>query len=309
MSPATDPPTVGLVGAGTMAREHLPHLRALGAPVLAWSRSGVAGLGDVEAAGSFDELLARCQVIDVTTPTPTHLDLGLAALASGRHVICEKPLARTDADAAALVAAAEAAGRMLLPAHVVRYFPAYARAKAAVDSGALGRLRRLRFLRSGAHPVQPWFADEAQSGGVIFDLMIHDLDQARWLAGEVVRVEAVARHGAAGGRPTQAASVTLTHANGAVTHAEGVWGEQGVPFTTGFELEGERGALAHSSADDPPPETPPAKNAYFAQLRDFVSAITDATTPRVTARDGLAAVRLASAALEAARTGRPVELE
>jgi myo-inositol 2-dehydrogenase/D-chiro-inositol 1-dehydrogenase len=299
--------TVGVVGAGGMGREHVRRLRELGVRVLVWSRSGAGALTaqlSGEPVASFDALVAGADVVDVTTPTPTHLPFGRAALAAGRHVICEKPLGRTVADAAALVAAAEAADRLLLPAHVVRWFPAYARAKAATDAGAIGAPQRLRFYRGGAYPASPWFGDRAQSGGVVMDLMIHDLDQARWLAGEVVRVEAVREEGVVVGHPFETASVTLTHASGALSRADGSWGPPGATFTTEFAIVGAGGAIEHTSRDD----APGAESPYLAQLRELLAAVETGTPTRATPADAVAAVRLATAALESIETGRPVDL-
>jgi len=311
----TVPLTVGVVGAGAMGREHARQLRALGVRTVIWSRSGADAAAvrlGAEPAASFEALLAAVDVVDITTPTTTHLALGLAAIAAGRQVICEKPLGRTAAEAQQLVDAASAAGLHLLPAHVVRWFPAYAQAKAAVSAGELGELQRLRFYRGGAHPTSPWFADRAQSGGVVMDLMIHDLDQARWLAGEVVRVEATRdagtrEDGAAAGHPFESASVTLTHASGAITRADGVWGPPSLVFATEFALVGSRGSREHSTRSSSP-GAHEADSPYRAQLRDFLAAIETGAPVRVTAADAVAAVRLADAALESIETGRPVEL-
>ena len=304
--------TVGVAGAGGMGREHLRQLRRLGARTLVWSRSGAdaaaAELG-ARPVASFEELVAASDVVDVTTPTPTHLGFGRAALAAGRHVICEKPLARTAAEAEQLVAAADEAGRLVLPAHVVRWFPAYAAAKAAVDAGELGELQRLRFFRGGSFPAAPWCADRAQSGGVVLDLMIHDLDQARWLAGEVVRVEATREEGVAAGHPFETASVTLRHASGAITRAGGSWGPPGGRFTTEFALVGRAGSLEHSARDEPERLAEAGQSPYLAQLADLLAAVETGAAVRVTPADAVAAVRLATAALEAIETRRPVELD
>src|SRR5699024_8983003 len=124
--------------------------------------------------------------------------------------VCEKPLTLTGEDARAVVDHAERAGRLLLPAHVVRFFPQYAAAQRAVAGDAIGTPAVLRFERTGSSPTQPWFADESRSGGIVMDQMIHDIDQAIWLAGPVETV--YARQSVASGTDTvRTAHVVLTH--------------------------------------------------------------------------------------------------
>ena len=84
------------------------------------------------AAGSLHDAISGADAVDICTPTDTHHDIALAAVAAGAHVLCEKPLALGAADAEEMADAADAAGVRLYPGHVVRYFPAYARLRAAV---------------------------------------------------------------------------------------------------------------------------------------------------------------------------------
>ncbi|WP_082473963.1 Gfo/Idh/MocA family protein [Curtobacterium sp. Leaf261] len=321
----TEPLRIGLVGAGGIAHAHLPNLLRLG-EVLVYSEVGAAELVATyggEVVDTLDELLARVDVVDVATPTYTHAEVVRAALAAGKDVVSEKPLARTDADADDLVARADAAGLQLYPAHVVRFFPQYARLKAAVDDGLLGDLAVLRFSRSGAFPSRTaWFADRELSGGIIMDQMIHDLDIARWVAGEVVRVSAVTTRRGDVDHPVEAAHVLLTHASGAISHVAGIWGPPHLSFTTEYSVTGTRGSLAHSSAaeqnytadlatpdavDGSMPEVDPAEDPYFVELEAYLGAFRGGPTPRVTAEDGAIAVKIANAALESLATGQPVE--
>ena len=319
---------IGLVGAGVISHAHLPALLALGEEVVVFSRVGAAELVAAHGGGtvvaSFEELLERVDVVDVVTPTPTHAGYVEAALRAGKDVVSEKPLARTDADADRLVALAARLGRTLYPAHVVRFFPEYAAAQRAVADGRLGELAVLRFSRSGAFPVRsPWFADLELSGGIVLDQMVHDLDIARWFAGEVATVSAVASGGGNAESPVAAAHVLLTHVGGAVSQVSGVWGAQHLPFTTSFSLAGTGGTLAHDSraergfdADLPPaggpsglvPDVDPAESPYHLELAEFLTAFAGGPEPRVTATDGAVAVHLGNAALESIRTGRPVHL-
>jgi predicted dehydrogenase len=337
MSHRTSTLTVGLVGAGGMARAHAPAWRALGADLVVHSHDGAAEIAAAyggRVAASLDELLDAVDAVDVVTPTPAHPAVVEAALAAGRHVLCEKPLARTGADGAALLAAARAADRQLYPGHVVRYFPEYARLREAVHAGSVGEPAVLRFARGGAYPTwSPWFADEAQSGGVVLDLMLHDLDIARWVAGEVVAVHATRRSLEAGGAPHTLAHVVLTHAGGALSHVRGLWGAPHTRFRTSFHVAGDAGMLRFDSAETagvrtdlaPVPtggEHRPAPAAgespYLTEIREVARAFAASPTalpdddplhPRVSAVDGVIAVEIAEAALASIASGKPVALD
>jgi myo-inositol 2-dehydrogenase/D-chiro-inositol 1-dehydrogenase len=315
---------VGLVGAGGIAVEHAAGWVALGAQLRIFSLDGAEQLAatcGATVAGSFGELLETCDVLDVVTPTDTHHGYALQALAAGKHVVCEKPLARTGKQAEELVQAAARTGVHLYPAHVVRYFPQYAALRSAVADGSIGRPAVLRFTRSGVFPSwSPWFADESRSGGIVMDQMIHDLDIARWVAGEVTEVYALHTEQA----ERQTAHVTLTHASGAVSLVAGLWGPPHLAFRTTFHVAGDQGVLRHDSAEttavradlgpvrpggEPRPASVGAESPYLAELRDFATAIAGGPAPRVDAVDGLVAVRLAEAALESIALGRPVPVD
>ncbi|MEU6994206.1 Gfo/Idh/MocA family oxidoreductase [Streptomyces sp. NPDC046465] len=329
---------IGLLGAGGIARAHLPGWLALGARVSLYTVDSSAEKlaaeyaergHDVRAVDSLDHLLADAGAVDVCTPTATHRHLALAAVAAGRHVVCEKPLALTAHDAEEIAAAADAAGVRLHPAHVVRYFPAYAALRRAVVRGDLGDLAVLRFTRGGARPQwAPWFGDPAQSGGVILDLMVHDIDMARWLAGPVVRVHARTRgveHATGAPPEVVTATAVLTHASGAVSHIDGLWGLPDQRFRTTFRVAGADGLLHHDSTaapgfritaqgvradDEGIPSSPMTESPYLTELREFAASWQDGgPEPRVSARDGVEAVRIAEAAAESSRTGRVIEIE
>jgi myo-inositol 2-dehydrogenase/D-chiro-inositol 1-dehydrogenase len=239
-------------------------------------------------------------------------------------VISEKPLARTDAEVAELLDLAAATGAALYPAHVVRYFPAYVRLREAVRSGLLGDLAVLRFFRSGAFPTwSAWFADPRLSGGIILDQMIHDLDIARWLAGDVVSVCATRNRRGPDTSPVEAAHVLLTHGSGAISHVAGVWGPPHLRFTTGYSVAGTGGVLEFNSAAERDyiadlertsdggelvPDIDPAEDPYFLVMEDLIRAITTGSQARIAAPDGAAAVRIANAAVQSAETGQPVRL-
>ncbi|MCZ2402887.1 Gfo/Idh/MocA family oxidoreductase [Paenarthrobacter sp. Z7-10] len=316
---------VGLVGSGGITGVHVPAWLALGAKVTVYSLEGaeeLAGRYGLKVAPTLEELLECADIVDICTPTASHSDISLAAIRAGKDIICEKPVARTVAEGTAVLRAARAAGVQIYPGHVVRFFPEYAAAKAAIDAGRLGIPAILRFSRGGAGPLRDWFYDQEQSGGLIMDQMIHDLDQARWLAGEVTQVYAIQHPATAAGKTprTVSAHVTLTHHSGAISHIQGVWGPATMEFRTSFDLAGDAGSLHFDSAADASvvsnlgqhneasylPAATGAESPYLTQIREFAAAISGGPAPRVSFDDGLVALALAEAANESLRSGQAV---
>src|SRR5205085_7047748 len=107
-------------------------------------------------------------VVDVCLPTPAHVEVVTAALAAGKHVLCEKPLARTSADARKIAAAAASARGFFMPAMVMRFWPEWEWLKRAVAEGHYGRVRSATFRRMGETP-KGWYQDGKLSGGGLFD--------------------------------------------------------------------------------------------------------------------------------------------
>lgn len=335
--------TVGLVGAGKLGRLHarhwasLPDVRLVGVvdPFLENARALAADLSatDGNAAAppaAFADLPAllehaRPDIVDICTPTPTHRPLVEQAVAAGCAVFVEKPLARTLADCDALVDLVRRTGAFLMVGHVVRFFPAFAHAKAVVDSGGVGLPAAVRSAREASFPRRDgpapvWYPDIQQSGGVILDVLLHDFDWLRWCLGPVVKVYArgltfqPVHHGL-----RDYALVTLRFTKGALAHVTGSWARPGAAQTA-FEICGDRGMLAFNSdrtasvslllpgsrtsesplllRDDP----------YLSELRAFADALRAGKPSPVPVEDGREAVRIALAALESLDTGRAVSL-
>jgi predicted dehydrogenase len=222
---------VGLVGAGFMGEAHAKAWRSLGVASLTIYDSApaaaerLAGQFGATTARSLDDLLHTSDVVDVCTPTHLHRQVVEAAAAARRPVICEKPLARTVEDGEAMIAACRSAGVPLFVAHVVRYINEYVAAKQAVEAGRVGRLAVIRLRRESSRPnkaADHWFFDPARSGGVMMDLLVHDYDYARYLAGDVESVWARTIRDANGAEVDFGFAV-LRHVSGAITHIAGGW--------------------------------------------------------------------------------------
>jgi myo-inositol 2-dehydrogenase/D-chiro-inositol 1-dehydrogenase len=321
---------VGLIGAGGISRVHAEGWKAIGAQTTVYSVAGAEALAkqyDFAVADDLDALFGASDIVDIVAPTSAHHPLAIAAIAAGKHVICEKPLGMNTEQARDIVRAAGEAGVQLYPAHVVRFFPAYVRIKELVDAGGVGTPAVLRFTRGGEAPRPgSWFFSRSAGGGIILDQMIHDLDQALWLAGDVTQVYAVQNPHADGDDVPApvTAQVVLTHASGAISHVQGLWGPPGLTFRTSIDVAGDGGMIAHDSRTDEavtvdlpgltsaggylPPATK-AESPYTTQLRAFVAAIEAGEPARVTGADGIRAVALAEAAAESIDTGRAVDVD
>ena len=151
---------VGIVGAGWIAAVHgncyrdSPGVRitAVTDPVPAKAERLAEQTG-ARVVRDVDELIASgVHVVDVCTPPQAHADVAIQALEAGLHVICEKPLARTLADARRIVNAAESAAGLLMVGHVSRYEPDHVAAKALVDQGQIGRLRMVTHSTTASLP-------------------------------------------------------------------------------------------------------------------------------------------------------------
>ncbi|GAA5207094.1 Gfo/Idh/MocA family oxidoreductase [Microbacterium kyungheense] len=319
---------VGMIGAGGISHVHADAWRALGADAYVTSLQGAEALAEeygFQVVGDVDALLELVEVVDIVTPSSSHAALALRAIAAGRHVICEKPLAPTAEEAMRVADAAADADVRLFPAHVVRYFGEYLRIKEAIDAGRLGELAVQRFSRAGSAPAAPWFFRESAGGGLIRDLMIHDIDQAVWFAGPVASVYAVQNP------PTVddivpapvTAHVVLTHRSGVISHLHASWAAPGMPFRTSVSVSGSAGRMAYDSADDRVsrtdavlpdevtdylPPMSPLESPYYLEIADFVAALASGDEARVTPAEGVEAVAIAEAAYASIASGAPVGL-
>jgi len=313
-----------------MGRVHLnayagiPEVEIVG---VADARTEAAVVG-AEMAGarpyaSYAELVAAedVEVIDVCLPTAFHRDLAVRAAGEGRHVILEKPIARTLEDAQEILDAFADDGPRLFVGHVVRFFPEYTGVKEKIDAGDLGTIGVVRTSRRSPFLLgwNDWYADWRASGGVLLDLVIHDFDFLRWALGEVERVYARGVLGREYNR-LDYALVTLRFESGAIAHVEGHWGYPG-PFNYSIEVAGSRALLKADSTEPatlelirettPPGEVPnlaSGKNPYEKELEHFVQCIATGEESIVEGQDAYEALRISLAATESVLTGKSVTL-
>lgn len=326
---------IGIIGAGGMGAVHARAWQTAEADVVGvYSRS--LGAAQELAAGvggsaflSVAELLERVDVVSICTPTPTHPEFTRLAASAGKHVVCEKPIALTVQDAESMISACQTAGVRLFIGHVVRFFPQYRAALETVLNGNLGNLGVIRLKRAAFQPRKSrdnWFVDEARSGGMIVDLMVHDFDYARAVGGPVECVFARSARSLRPDSPSDYALVTLRFVSGAIGLVEGGWAyPQGV-FRTGFDIAGSDGLIEWSSdasstvlsfleksvqneSEVGLPQNILAEDPYATQIKHVKLALETNQPFLVTPEDALEALRIALAARQSLETGHVVRLE
>ncbi len=192
---------LGYIGAGNIATheraghltnlKYVPHAQVVAVSDVAPGRaeSVATQFGIPHAYTNYEDLLARDDIDAVTVLTPNylHAPITIAALRAGKHVLCEKPMALTVADAEAMVNTARETGKKLMIAFNNRFRADAQSLKRFIDDGALGQVYFARtgwLRRSGIPGLGSWFTNkELSGGGVLLDLGPHMLDIALWMMG------------------------------------------------------------------------------------------------------------------------------
>lgn len=281
-------------------------------------------VSQVKATKDLNELLAdpAVDLIDLCVPTPIHVKLATLALRSGKHVVCEKPLARTSAQAREILAVAQESRGYFIPAMCMRFWPGWAWLKEAVADGRYGQVKAARFRRVGEPPAwgREAYFNGAASGGALLDLHIHDVDFVQYLFGRPQAVYAQGFTFHSGAIDHVVAQYTV--ASGASVSAEGSWMmSDGFGFNMAYTVIFERATADYDLARGAealklfeqgkgarvvPPEP---GDGYIGELGYMTDCIEQRRPPaRVTGQDGLSAVEICEAEDESIRTGKPVAL-
>ena len=326
---------VAIAGAGFMGSTHAPRWAAQeGVRVVAvHSRSlaraqELAGQVGARATTDLNELLAiDADVVDICLPTNLHCEVALAAFEAGRNVVCEKPIALTPDEGRRMADAARARSRLLLVAHVVRFWPEYARLHQMVVGGAIGYPTSAiaHRLQEGPGTVPDAAARRQVNGGPVVDLQIHDDDFLAWLFGAPTQVSAAGteRH----------VFTTTTHPGGATGLAEAACDMPGgYPFTSAIRVRGEQGVpeyifraggvrpdeagggvsalVLHRPGGAPETVPVPPGDPYTEQIAHFARClVANEPSPVVSPESSIESLQIALAAREALDRRAPVLLD
>ena len=243
-----------------------------------------------------------------------HVEIVVAALEAGKHVVCEKPLAIRSSDAERVAAAAKRSGRIFMPAMVMRFWPEWSWLKEAVESGPYGRVRGATFRRVGSRPGG-WFTNDSLSGGGLFDLHVHDVDFVYHLFG---RPRAVFSRGFGPDvRWPEHVVTQYIYDEVPMVVAEGGWGVAGgYGFTMRYTVSFEKATADFDAARAQPlmvSENGKATavecagpDGYQRELAYFVECVKAGSAVRVGAEDALAGVRMLEAEQRSMERGEVV---
>ena len=336
------PVNVGIIGLGFMGQTHIKAYRqAPGANIVAicdavrlpedGNLTGVAGNIATTDAIKFDmsvvrgyrdyrELLANpaVQLVDICLPTLLHAETAIAALQAGKHVLCEKPLARNTATCRQIVAAAKQAKGFFMPAHCLRFWPEWAWLKQAITDARFGKVLAVKLTRLSEPPgwSQGTYLKGGDSGGALLDLHIHDTDFVQFCFG---RPRAVCSTGQSQLSGAVDHVTTIYHVpSGASVVAEGSWlMGQGYGFKMAYtavfenattDYDSTRGAEAlkvFEKGKGAQMIRCDGADGYVGELRHMIESIQAGRPPTVvTAEDGLSAVEICEAEERSVASGQ-----
>lgn len=325
---------IGLLGCGRIGQVHARSIAQIeGATVAAVADAFPAPAQDLAKrtnAKVMDamELINSADVdaVVIGTPTDTHYDLIHAAAKADKAIFCEKPVDLSSDRIRDCKAVVETAGVPFLTAFNRRFDPNFADLQARLQQGQIGDTEIITI--QSRDPSPPPVSYIKSSGGIFRDMMIHDLDMARFLLGEnPVRVYAIGSAlvdpeiGDAGDADT--AAVTLSTASGKICQITNSR-RASYGYDQRIEVHGSRGMLraenVHETTVEMATETGFARApvqhffleryeaAYRAEMAHFVAAVENNTPPAPSIEDGLQAQLLADAADQSLKTGAPIDL-
>ncbi|MBF9048372.1 Gfo/Idh/MocA family oxidoreductase [Rhodobacterales bacterium LSUCC0031] len=325
----------GLIGASNIAANHMiGAIRGAGGDIRSVlsadadrARAYAAEHGIAKGYADLDAMLAAddLDAVYISTTNEKHFPQAMAAIAAGKHVLCEKPLAMDVADAVTMVRAAEAAGLVFGTNHHLRNAGTHLAIREAVASGRIGDVLSVRVFHAVYLPpvLQGWRLDSpAAGGGVIPDIVVHDADTVRFHLGEdpvdVVAIDA--ESGLGKGVEDSCMSVwsmpsgAMVMAHESFTHAHA---------QTGLEIYGTKGAIVARNVMTQRPigqitlRTAAGEeeigfsdhNLYARAMDHFHAAMRGQGRPAADGIDGIKSLAVAAAVAKAAKTGQRITVD
>jgi UDP-N-acetylglucosamine 3-dehydrogenase len=324
--------TIGvlIIGYGTMGKKHfisyqkIKQVKIVGvvdhiSPIFTNLEQKVPHFKTIQEAFA---QLKQVDVIDICLPTYLHTEYVKIAAQHGKAIICEKPIARTMEEAEEIIQVCKTNNVHLYIGHVVRFFPEYKAAKKMILEERIGDTVHIYMFRNSPYPKSwnSWYKDDKKSGGLILDLLIHDIDFLQWVYGSIVHVTARSETVRESRKSLDKVDITLNFVQGLTAKVEGSWSHR--PFSTNFTITGTKGKiiadsslLKHIVTDEQCSrilmiEKTVGSDPYTEELRHFIDAIREnRASSIITPRQAYDAVRICLAAKESVETGKTIHLD
>ncbi|HML21344.1 MAG TPA: Gfo/Idh/MocA family oxidoreductase [Aggregatilinea sp.] len=337
---------IGVIGSGFISNLHVNSLHlvpeadvvAVASLTTEVARQFADEHGIPDAYDNYEAILKRDDIDAVTVgiPNDLHEEVVVAAAQAGKHILCEKPLARSLPEGERMMAAVHAAGVKLVYGEMLCFAPKYVRAKKLIQEGALGKVFLVKQSEEHDGPHSPWFWDVNRSGGgVLLDMGCHSIEFARWIL-DRPRVKSVQ---ATLGRFMHSEKtlgedhsiVVIEFENGAIAMAENSWAKtggiddrceiygtlgntradlvQGVGLRThskvgyGYAVEKADSTMGWTFTGFEEEWT----HGFPQEMRHFVNVVQGKEEPTETGEDGLEVLRIIYAAYQSAGEGRRIE--
>jgi predicted dehydrogenase len=290
------------------------------------------------------ELIRRDDIdaVVISTPPPLHAEMCIEALENSKHVLCEKPLARTPEECRQMLAVAQQSGRILATGFNYRFYPAIVKAREILDSGLIGELDHVRSYAGhpgGSEFTHPWVHDaKVMGGGALLDNGIHIIDLTRYFLGEVAEVKGYASDSVWGFPGCEDNGFALLKSpTGHIASVQASWSEwRGYRFY--IEIYGTRGCVRasyppmmaqtiHTDATDGRSRRRfylftklqiverirsyrwTGVQAFIQELAAFARTVAGEKTPLALGKDGFKAVEIAHAVYSTSASGKSVRLD
>lgn len=289
-------------------------------------------LGATQYFTTIDDLLSddAIDLVDLCVPTHEHASLSIAALEAGKHVICEKPMARNLEEAEAMLKAADKSDKGLFIAHTRRFDRRWKKIKETIDSGRIGTPKYLRRCERSWLPFAPdsWHWGHEKSGGVLLDLGVHCTSMVSWFLesdvkevcaqGKTIRREAKEKNTC----DLAAVMLRLEEEKTAFFDVSWAFPQAYGPFYSSFDLVGTDGRIEYSDKTTNPmllvtdkleyprywPLLSTDLSSFYDEMVEFVRCIRTGEAPVVTKEEAYEILKIVLAAEESIEKGGPVSV-
>ena len=285
------------------------------------AQSTISELTDVERCSDAFDVIGNSNIdlVDVCLPTDMHVKFGCEVLRAGQHLMIEKPLARTAADARIIAEVAQESKGIAFVGHCMRFWPGWTWLKEAIDDQRFGKVYGATFRRVVNHPGGPFYSDGDRSGGAALDLHIHDTDFVQFCFGIPKAVTSFG-YSKITNQPDHIIS-RYEYDDVPLVMAEGSWAmTDGFIFNMGYTVNFENATAVYDSAQSKPLTLfEKGKDAvqvevdeimgYNLEIDYLVDCILNGNRPTVvTMEDAMETVRIVEAEIESVQTGARVAL-